>query len=186
MPSGTPISFSVSYDQTAKMVCVGVWFIPLVGVLFPQGAAAGLLVSVLLISLVAFTYSPRGYVVSAGGITVKRLIGNVFVPRGEVREIRPATGEDIEGAIRVSGSGGLFGYYGLFRTPKLGRCRLYLTDRSKIVVLVTGSHTTLFSPDDVTGFVRAIRAAAPVPVGPVREQASAARYEVYPEWARQL
>jgi len=79
-----------------------------------------------------------------------------------VREIRMATANDVRGCIRLWGSGGWFGYYGLFRTAALGRCTWYVTDRSRMVVLITGSKTYLFSPDDVEGFLAAVRGEAPV------------------------
>jgi hypothetical protein len=58
----------------------------------------------------------------------------------------------------------LFGYYGLFRTSKLGKSTWYVTNRGKAVVVVTGEKTALFSPDDVEGFMTAIGAPTPAPV----------------------
>jgi len=61
------------------------------------------------------------------------------------------------GGIRLFGDGGLFGYYGLFRTSKLGKCTWYVTNRRNAVVMIASSKTYIFSPDDVDGFVAAIR-----------------------------
>jgi hypothetical protein len=80
--------------------------------------AAG--VGVILIGL-SYGYSPRRYTVSGRSVVVRRMIGDVRIPLDGAREIRAATAEDLEGAIRLWASGGLFGYYGLFRTSKLGR-----------------------------------------------------------------
>jgi len=96
----------------------------------------------LLISAVAYAYSPRGYEVSAEAILVKRPIGDARVPLEEVREVRPARREDLRWCVRLWGNGGLFGYYGWYRTAKLGRCSWYVTDRGRIVILVTASRTT--------------------------------------------
>jgi hypothetical protein len=90
-------------------------------------------------------------------ITVKRGIGKVRVPLENLREARRVTADDLQGRVRLGASGGLFGYYGLFRTTKLGRCISYVTDRKNMVVLIGASGTTVFSPDDVEGFLRAIR-----------------------------
>jgi hypothetical protein len=51
----------------------------------------------------------------------------------------------------------------VFSTSKLGRCTWYVTNRKNSVVVIAGSKTTLFSPDDMDGFLNAIRASAPVP-----------------------
>jgi hypothetical protein len=74
--------------------------------------AAGL--SVVLIVL-SYAYSPRGYAIQEGSIVVKRLIGNARISLDDVRELRAADADDFRGCIRLFGDGGLFGYYGLFR-----------------------------------------------------------------------
>ena len=116
----------------------------------------------LIVTLISFAYSPRGYAVADRSIIVRRMAGQVRIPLDEVRELRRSTDDDLRGCIRLRGSGGLFGYYGLFRSSKLGEFTEYVTNRSNSVVLITGSKTVLFSPDDVDGFLNAIRAIAPV------------------------
>jgi hypothetical protein len=112
----------------------------------------------------AYAWSPRGYAVAKGFIEVNRLAGNVRIPLDGIREVRAATADDLRGCLRLFGDGGLFGYYGLFRTSKLGKSTWYVTNRGKAVVVITGAKTMLFSPDDVDRFIAAIRASAPVPM----------------------
>jgi hypothetical protein len=81
----------------------------------------------------------------------------------ELQAVRPATSADLAGSLRLWGSGGLFGYYGLFRTTTLGKCWWYLTSRDNAIVVITANVTALFSPDDTNGFLAAVRNAAPVP-----------------------
>jgi Bacterial PH domain len=181
MAAGVPLAFSVSYDLTTKVISACIWVVPLIAafVVVRQNATARLVVggSLLLIGLAAYAYSPRVYAVSAEGITVWRPIGMVRVPLETVREVRPATGEDLAGCIRLWSSGGLFGYDGLYRTAKPGQCRWYVADRSRVVVLVTAAETALFSPDDPNGFAKAIRAAAAhAPVDSPQEWPATARY----------
>jgi hypothetical protein len=110
----------------------------------------------------SYVYSPRSYRVEGKTLVVNRLVGSVRISLENVRELRPTTKDDFRGGIRLWGSGGLFGYYGLFRTSRLGRCTFYVTNRKNTVVLVTDRKTILVSPDDVDGFLRAIEAVAPV------------------------
>jgi hypothetical protein len=112
--------------------------------------------------IVSYAYSPRGYAIQERSITIKRLAGNARFPLERVREARPATADDLRGSIRLWGNGGVFGYYGLFRTSKLGKCTWYLANRSHAVVVISDEKTVLFSPDDVDDFLAAIRAAAPI------------------------
>jgi hypothetical protein len=108
----------------------------------------------LLIGL-AYAYSPRGYVLAGEAIVVKRLIGNIRVPLADIREIRAGTPDDFTGCVRLWGSGGLFGYYGLFRTARLGKCYWYVTNRSKTAIVATQTRTLVLSPDDLEGFIGA-------------------------------
>ena len=102
--------------------------------------------------------------------------GPAIVPLAGVREVRRAAPEDFRRAIRLFGSGGLFGYYGLFSTSRLGRSYWYVTDRSKAVVVVTAVKTALFSPDDVPALHRGHpRAGDSRPGAFSRDAAAAAR-----------
>jgi hypothetical protein len=167
VPPGRTSHFSVTYDRTTKVVSaiVAVTLLVIAAAIhniFVVGLSAPIVI-------LAFAYSPRAYVISDGAITVKRLIGNVKVPLENVREARRITADDLRGCIRLWGSGGLFGYYGLFTTARLGRCTWYVTNRKNALVIVAEPKTTLYSPDDVDGFLETIRASVPVPEGSVRE-----------------
>lgn len=160
MLTGRNNHFAASYDLTTKIVSA----VAVVMLLAVAAAVHNIFVGCLtLLALIfAFAYSPRAYVTSYRAIAVKRLIGDVLVPMENVREVRRINADDLRGCIRLWGSGGLFGYYGLFTTTKLGRCTWYVTNRKNIVVLATESKTTLYSPDDVDGFLETIRASVPV------------------------
>jgi hypothetical protein len=154
-------TFPASYDSTTKIMSV-VLCVVLVVIAASTRSALAAGVGVILIGL-SYGYSPRSYTILERCVMVSRLIGNARIPLVDVREIRAATAEDLRGAIRLWASGGLFGYYGLFRTSKLGKCTWYVTNRSHAVVLITGAKTALFSPDDVDGLLAAVRTAVPVP-----------------------
>lgn len=152
-------SFSASYDRMTKIISVLVCVLLVaVGILTKIFAVAAL---GWLVIAIGYAYSPLGYEVAERSVIVRRLVGRVSIPLGDLREIRAATTDDFRGCIRLWGSGGMFGYYGLFRTSKLGKCTWYVTNRAKAVVLVTARKTAVFSPDDIDGFLAAVRAEAP-------------------------
>jgi hypothetical protein len=159
--SGGDGLFSASYDATTKVISGVVLVLFLAIVAATHSVVAGCLFALILVG--AYAWSPRSYAVSGGSITVNRLAGNARVPLDGVREVRAATKDDFRGCLRLFGNGGLFGYYGLFRTSKLGKSTWYVTNRGKAVVVITGSKTVLFSPDDVDGFIAAIGAPMPTP-----------------------
>jgi hypothetical protein len=152
--------FSASYDSTTKIISAVVLVVLLAIVVATHSVVAACLSALIVFG--AYAWSPRGYAVSERSIVVNRLIGSARVALAGIREVRVATPDDFRGCLRLFGNGGLFGYYGLFRTSKLGKSTWYVTNRRKAVVVVTGEKTVLFSPDDVDGFIAAIGAPTPV------------------------
>jgi len=155
------LTYRASYDTTTKvvsaLVCITFLAIPA----WTQNWYLGAFFALILVG--SYAWSPRGYRIEDGCVVVARLIGEARIPLDGIREIRRSGGNDFDGCIRLFGNGGLFGYYGLFRTSRLGKCTWYVTNRANIVVLITESKTALFSPDEVEGFLSAIRETAPVP-----------------------
>lgn len=132
---------------------------------------------VFLVLLLTYAWAPRGYACEGRTLIVRRLIGDLAIPLDSLREARAAQPDDFRGCLRLWGSGGVFGYFGLFRTSKLGKCSWYATHRKNMVVIVTAAKTALVSPDDVAGFLEAI--------GPVAQATSAASVPA-PEASRPL
>ena len=146
-------AFSASYDSTTRAISAAVCLLLMVVAWVVHMVFIALLFP-LLIGL-AYAYSPRGYAISGGAIVVQRLIGNIRVPLAEIREMRAGTREDFTGCLRLWGNGGLFGYYGVYQTTKLGKCYWYVTNRSKTVIVATQSRILVLSPDDLAGFIGA-------------------------------
>ena len=151
--------FQASYDTMAKAVS---------GLVCAVVAIAAVATGSLLVGgfgvvfvLMSLAWSTKGYAIVEGQIVIRRWIGDVRIPLESVREARAAGGGDLAGCIRLFGNGGLFGYYGLFQTTKLGRCNWYVTNRDRAVVLITDVKTLVVSPDDVEGFLGAIPRSAP-------------------------
>jgi hypothetical protein len=120
---------------------------------------------------IAFAFSPRGFEISGEEFRVRRIIGDVVFPLVSLQFAREATPADFRGCVRLWGSGGLFGYYGLFWSKALGKSRWYVTDRSKAIILTNGSQTVLVSPEDRDGFVAAIERADTQMLTPSTESA---------------
>jgi Bacterial PH domain len=160
-PSG---SFSASYDAATKWISASIIVVFLAIVAATHAAIVGFLTALVLVG--AYAWSPRAYSISDRSILVKRLSGSLRLPLDDVLEASIATADDLRGCIRMFGNGGLFGYYGLFRTSRLGNCSWYVTNRTNMIVVVTSAKTAILSPDDVDGFLAAVRAAVPVPSTP--------------------
>jgi hypothetical protein len=161
MPEEQELSFATSYDWPAKIISAAGIAVFVIVFLITRNALVGIVG--LCAILLAYAYSPQSYVVSGPAILIKRLIGTVRVPLDGIRELRAGTAADFRRCIRLWGSGGLFGYYGWFRTARLGKSRWFMTNRSNSVILVTGEGTIVLSPSDVAGFLASVRSVVSVP-----------------------
>lgn len=151
--------FRASLDTVAKVLSVIAVAVMAVGLWASQSWIVAALS--FLVLLTAYGYSPQSYVIGRRSIIVKRLLKDAEFPLERLQAVRRATPDDLAWTMRLWGSGGLFGYYGTFRTSKLGKCTWYCTRRADQVVVATDSRTALFTPDDVDGFLSAIQAGAP-------------------------
>jgi hypothetical protein len=88
--------------------------------------------------------APRAYVIEDGGLTVRRLLGAVRVD-GPLR-VEPVEAKTLMGA-RLLGSGGLFGYQGLYRLDGANYAAA-LTARDRAVLVRGREGGALVSPDD--------------------------------------
>ena len=146
--------FSASYDRTTRIISIVVCaLLAAVIVLSHNVVIAGL--SILALAL-WYLYSPLGYAHEGQTLVIRRPIGNVRLDLTGAREARRTTPSVFTGCIRLWGSGGLFGYYGVFSTSALGRSTWYMTNRQNGVVLVAAAKTVLVSPDDPEAFLRAV------------------------------
>ena len=148
------MNFSAHYDRTARIVSAGVAGFLLLIVAVLQNWLVGFMLPAVL--LVAYVFSPRGYGITAESIIIRRLVGDVCVRTAAVRQARRASADDLRGCVRLIGSGGLFGYYGWFRTAQLGKSRRYVTDRNRSVIVWTPDQVIVLSPDDPDRFLRAL------------------------------
>jgi hypothetical protein len=155
MQASSDRTFAASYDLPTKIISTLVCAMPLGMAIFIHSwmLGAGALISILL----AYAFSPRAYQVSGQTLRIQRLVGDAVVTLHAVGEVRRTTRDDFRGCFKLFGSGGLFGYYGLYRTAALGKANWYLTSRARAVVLHTGGRTVLVSPDDTDGFLAAVQ-----------------------------
>ena len=97
-------------------------------------------------------FSVRGYTVEPGILIIRRpFLGKTIRLGGDlVAEHDPAWGK---GAVKVAGNGGLFGYYGTFRSVRLGQFTAYATTLKNGVVIRAGGKTYVATPEEPEMFL---------------------------------
>ncbi len=95
----------------------------------------------------AWVYRPTGYGLADSALLVRRPAGDVVLPFGAITEARDDP-HPFEGAIRIAGNGGLFGFWGRFRSSRLGAFTAYATRRDRGVVLDVAGGRVVLTPDE--------------------------------------
>jgi hypothetical protein len=108
----------------------------------------------------AWALAPKGYAILGSRLVILRPLRPVEIPLASIRAAR-ADDEALRGALRIGGSGGLFGYYGRFWSRRLGAFRASATRRTGLVVVDTDRDRFVLSPEPVGRFLEALLAHAP-------------------------
>lgn len=114
------------------------------------------LVFVLLEAVTAYVtraLAPRGYLLNDVELVVDRAMRPIKVPLREIREFGRVEDGLLRRSLRVMGTAGYYGYYGLFWNRKLGKFRLYATRSRDLVSVRTGRTLYVLSPDDAADFL---------------------------------
>lgn len=119
--------------------------------------AAGIAAIFILIAIVAaLAFAPRGYVIEGKKLHVRTVMARFTYDLSQLSDVRVAAAREVfsPGTVRTFGVGGLFGYYGYFKNPQLGKFLAFATDRKRLVVLRFPQKTLVISPHDPHGFLR--------------------------------
>ncbi|SRR6266545_4729843 len=109
----------------------------------------------------AWALAPSEFEIGAGRL---RILRNGWRPHvvllADIRAVSPVEPNALRGSIRIFGTGGLFGYYGLFRSPSFGSYRLYATRGTGLVLVRTERRLYVLTPDAPRAFAGALLAAS--------------------------
>ncbi|MBN3518791.1 PH domain-containing protein [Algoriphagus lutimaris] len=116
-----------------------------------------ILVFLVFVLIGTWVFSPQDYEIGDGKLTIKRIIGDFKIGLHEITEVKGLTKEETKGTIRTFGVGGLFGYFGRFYIPKIGRVILFATQRkNKVLIKKNEEKQFILTPDDLQ-FIQYLR-----------------------------
>ncbi|RKX32747.1 MAG: hypothetical protein DRP71_11615 [Verrucomicrobia bacterium] len=105
---------------------------------------------------VGLLFRVRGYDLEDDHIRVRRIAFPVRLPIAALKSVEKAP-ELMNRSVRTFGNGGLFGFYGRFWKPGLGKFTAYVTNPENTVVLKSDDRMIALSPDQPRAFVQALR-----------------------------
>jgi hypothetical protein len=113
------------------------------------------------IAVPAFAYaaSPLGYAIDNHAIYVERkVLRSLRVPLQQIVAVHQVPRAALQGAIRVYGTGGLFGWAGRYRIPRLGPVSMQATNLEQLIIIQRRYRKPLLiSPADSEAFLAGLR-----------------------------
>jgi hypothetical protein len=161
---------TANYDGIVKNVTLALWilliaesgfFVYLFFVVIPISflsvtVAVFIPIISLIVILVPYLFKPKGFLFNSQELKIKRIIKDISIPYSQISKIE--RGKWTWKVVRLGGSGGLYGYLGLFHFFDIGHVWMYVTNRNKMVLieLLTGKKYAI-SPKNVENFVFQIK-----------------------------
>jgi len=90
----------------------------------------------------SWLYAPQSYTVDSQDLIINRPIGKIRISFRDIKQVRRLANSETKGTIRIFGVGGLFGYFGRFYTPGIGRISFYATQRKNNIRIVSTQDMT--------------------------------------------
>ncbi len=160
-------TFSCSYDKFSKIITFLLiaftlsTFILSGSELFnfhENQLLVGLLTGVpmVILLIVTFGYSPRGYKIENKDIVMCRYFGDKIIKAESIKSIRIPTEKEMNWPLRKFGNGGLFGYTGHFYTKHIGNMLWYCSRKDRFILIERKKDKPcVISPDDNERFLKA-------------------------------
>ena len=80
---------------------------------------------------------PRYLLLDDKSIVITHPIGQTVILKSDIIEVRAVERSELLGSIRLFGSGGFFGWFGIFRNSKFGTYRLYCGQLENLYIVKT-------------------------------------------------
>jgi hypothetical protein len=159
-------SLTVTTALAVALLLGLVLFLPGIGLLSQDpedGPALLRLIPIGLLGVLALTWalSPRGFAIEGSDLLLERRLGALRIPLRTITAVGPLGALPRSGTLRYAGTSGLFGYFGRFWSPGLGRFRLHATRLTGLVLVDTEQGRWVLSPEPPEPFVAALRRAVP-------------------------
>jgi hypothetical protein len=110
--------------------------------------------SLIIILVLTYGYSPKGYAFEDRQLVIYRPFQNKFYATEDMLTVSLVDRTELKNSLRIFGVGGLFGYFGLFRNSRYGTMIWYATKRDQFVVIErSNGKIIVLTPDDPISFV---------------------------------
>ena len=168
-------TYACTLDQLSKWITISVFIALLIPVItianitFHQQSLAERIALTCTNGLVfiglalAYLWKPLQLELSTEYLIVKRKIGDKKFLLANILSAATITKKELGMGIRLLGSGGFFGYFGLFKYKNIGNVNVYCTQREPVILIELTKGKILISPDEPTLFLNDLNAIKKAP-----------------------
>jgi hypothetical protein len=158
-------SFDVQFSKTTKVITAVSLLILIAATGFflyeiqndsPISTSIKMIIFIAPLSIIiTYLYMPQQYEIQEHNFLIHRKIGNLQIPIKDITNIEKIeTYTQLGFVIRLFGSGGLFGWLGIFYSGKYGIFKMYAGAASPLVMITYGNGKKIgISPEDLDGFM---------------------------------
>lgn len=121
-------------------------FSPFDSIILGFTIASSVTVLTIIVLVIPFLFSPRGYMLTSTEVIIRRPIRSISIAYNQIIDVNQLNWT--WKGLRLGGSGGLYGYLGLFYLSNLGKVWMYVTNKNKMLLIkcINGSNY-IISPD---------------------------------------
>ncbi|MCD6447529.1 MAG: PH domain-containing protein [Thermoplasmata archaeon] len=159
------MEYNAEYDKLAKGMTIFIIIFTLslmilityMAILLENLPIVAIVIDALLIAIIIipYFYAPKSYEIAENGVIIRRVANDIVIPYEKIKNFY-VTDIGLK-VVRLWASGGLYGYFGLFRVPKIGRVWAYLK-RRRNVVLIEADKKYAVAPENVEIFIEELKA----------------------------
>ncbi|OWY20844.1 hypothetical protein C7N43_26820 [Sphingobacteriales bacterium UPWRP_1] len=115
-----------------------------------QQAGKLIAASVVAIFVLSWAFAPQAYRLTPDELIILRPLRPVKIPLNQITQVTQPPMSQFSFMLRLFGSGGFLGYFGLFWASKLGKMWWYATRRNNLIMIYfSEGKPIVISPDDL-------------------------------------
>lgn len=155
--------FGTRMDNTVKIITTIVHFgiIPIPFFLYVQSGLWDTLILLLILTftfLLAYLLRPFEYIVDEEQITIRKNILPKKIPLNQIASITTVEYKELKVRLRLWGSGGLWGWYGIFLSAEYGKLNLQITEKNNLLLITTKDDKYIvLSPAEPIAFAESLK-----------------------------
>lgn len=113
------------------------------------------------IVFVTFLHTPVKFGFDEKCVYIKQIKGITEIPFTSIKKVTSFETNNLSNTFRVFGSGGIFGYLGVFKNKELGFFIMYATSKSDLVCIETSSKKYIINCPNKNTFIECFKRNSP-------------------------